>query len=121
MWRVHNYRELRVWHAACDLAVAICEVTSSFPVTEQFGFTSQMRRAAMSAAANIAEGAGRGSVADFRRFIGIASGSAFECETHVTVAQRVGLLDAETAGDLLRAVSSVKRMLFRLSKSLEDH
>jgi four helix bundle protein len=116
---VHNHKQLRVWCAARDLAVATYEATSRFPTVERFGLTSQMRRAAVSVAANLAEGAGRGSAAELKRFVRIASGSASEYETHVIVAEQVGLLQPEPARTLTDAIVSVKRMLYRLEKSLD--
>jgi four helix bundle protein len=80
--------------------------------------TNQLRRSAASISANLAEGAGRGTDRDFRRFVKIATGSAFEYETHVTLAQDVGLLEPADATNLLAEISIVKRMLHGLAQSL---
>ncbi len=94
------------------------EVTSRFPRSELFGVTSQLRRSVMSIGANLAEGAGRGSDAELRRYIRIATGSAFEYEAHVTLAQDVGLLESTDAQTLLAEIAAIKRMLHGLVRSL---
>ncbi len=82
--------------------------------------TSQLRRAAVSIAANLAEGAGRGTDRDFARFVRIAAGSASEYEAHVLVSSDVGLMPFEVAEQLLAEVASIKRMLHRLERSRSD-
>jgi len=80
--------------------------------------TSQLRRAAVSIAANVAEGAGRGADGDYRRFVQIAIGSAFECETHLTLAQDVGLIDSVEGMSLIKDIEEIKQMLHGLARSL---
>jgi four helix bundle protein len=94
--RVRHYRELKVWQAAMDLAERCYLMTKSFPKDELFGMTSQIRRAAASVPANIAEGQGRQSTKEFLRFLSIARGSLMELETHLILCQRVRLLKAWT-------------------------
>ncbi|HET9660154.1 MAG TPA: four helix bundle protein [Thermomicrobiales bacterium] len=85
--------DLIAWKNAIELAVVVYEVTKSWPRAESYGLTSQTRRAAVSVAANIAEGQGRASKKEFLHFLHIAQGSLREVETHLVVARRVGLLD----------------------------
>jgi len=73
-----TYRELICWQKAIELVKSIYKITKNFPQSEQFGLTSQLRRAAVSVPSNIAEGFGRGSNKDFRRFLDISRGSLFE-------------------------------------------
>ncbi|MFY7853311.1 MAG: four helix bundle protein, partial [Brevundimonas sp.] len=80
---VRSYRDLEVWKRAMDLAVATYELTREFPREEQFGLTSQARRAATSIAANIAEGYGRATRPAYVSFLRIAQGSLKELETHL--------------------------------------
>ena len=93
--------------------------TKPFPREEAFGQTSQIRRAAVSIPANIAEGYGRESTGSFIQFLRIAQGSQKELETHILLSQRVGLLNAESAALLLGKIESVGRMLRNLIRSLE--
>ena len=81
-----NFRELKVWEKAHLLTIDIYRITATFPKEEMYGLTSQIRRASSSIPANIAEGCGRGSDNDFRRFLQIAMGSASELEYHLLLA-----------------------------------
>ncbi|MFY9748005.1 MAG: four helix bundle protein [Acidobacteriaceae bacterium] len=85
-----SYRELIVWQRAVELSVALYELTRSFPREEIYGLTSQLRRAGVSAASNIAEGWGRGTRADYRNFLCVARGSALEVQTQLVIAGRLG-------------------------------
>lgn len=87
---IRTYRDLVAWQLGMDLVQTVYGLTNSFPKVEQFGLTSQMRRAAVSIPANIAEGFGRGRKAEFRRFLEIARGSLFELQTHAELARRLG-------------------------------
>jgi len=84
---IHSYKELIVWQRAIELVVAVYELTEEFPKEEIYGLTSQMRRAAISIAANIAEGRFRGTRKDFLQFLRIAYGSGAELETHIEIAK----------------------------------
>src|SRR5712671_6514673 len=81
--RTWHHRELDVWRSSMDLATAIYSLTKRLPNSERFGLVNQMRRAAVSVPSNIAEGAARGSSADFARFLLIARGSVAELETQL--------------------------------------
>jgi four helix bundle protein len=85
-----SYRELKVWQRAIELSVAIYKLTSDFPREELYGLTSQLRRAAVSVASNVAEGYGRGSKGEFRQFVGIARGSTSELQTQLVIAKELG-------------------------------
>jgi four helix bundle protein len=86
---IRDYRDLRVWIAAMDLAQAVYVTTAAFPRTERFGLTAQLRRAAVSVPSNIAEGQVRDSNPDFLRFLAIAAGSLAEMRTQLLVAARL--------------------------------
>lgn len=85
-----SYRELKVWQRAIELSVAVYRLTGQFPAEERFGLTSQLRRAAVSVASNIAEGYGRASRGEFRQFVGIARGSVLELQTQLVIAKELG-------------------------------
>lgn len=117
---VQSYQELEVWRRSMDLAVECYGVTRLFPRDELFGLTSQVRRAAASIPANIAEGQGRQSTKEFLNFLGIARGSLKELETHLILSTRVGLLGEEALTPLLQQTAAVGRMLNGLRRSLES-
>ncbi|MCL2834041.1 MAG: four helix bundle protein [Treponema sp.] len=95
--------------------------TKTFPREEMYGLTSQMRRAAVSVPANIAEGNGRMSRKEYLRFLSIANGSLKELETHILIAERVKLLKNEAMEQLLTQLQMVGRLLTALKKSLRPH
>src|SRR4051812_41423702 len=92
---VTNYRDLLAWQRAIDLCVEIYRLTASFPPAEAFGVTSQMRRAAVSVASNIAEGSGRRTSKDLLNFLSHSRGSLKETESLLYVAGRLSLCDPE--------------------------
>jgi four helix bundle protein len=98
---LQSYRELEVWQLGMDLVVQCYQVTRSFPKDELFGLTFQIRRAAVSVPANIAEGQGRHHTRDFLHHLSIAKGSLTELETHLMVSERVGILDKSSLQPLL--------------------
>jgi len=102
-----------------DLAAMIYALSPAMPLSERFGMTSQMQRAAASVPANIAEGYQRGSRKDYARFISIARGSLAETETFLRLAVRVGHLPADTVGPCLSLAEELSRMLTSLKKRLE--
>jgi four helix bundle protein len=115
---LRSYRELEVWNVAMDLATACYSVTKSFPKDELFGMTSQVRRAAASIPANIAEGQGREHTKEFLKHLSIARGSLKELETHLLLSQRVGLLKEPDLAPLLTLCDRVSQMLSRLRQAL---
>jgi four helix bundle protein len=115
---ITNYRDLQVWRQALDWAEAIYEATAHWPRDERFGLISQIRRATVSVASNIAEGAARRSTGEFIQFVGMARGSLAEAETQLLLAQRLGYLPQSDAQTLLGASSEISRMLVALTGSL---
>lgn len=116
---ISKYREYRVWQKAFELSLAIYKVTGSFPKHEVFGITSQMRRAATSIVANIAEGAGRKADGDFARFLTIARGSANELETFLLITQKLGYVPENQAEKLLQNCAQVLKMLTAFHRKLK--
>ncbi len=111
---MRNFRELRVWQRAFELAINIYRTTRHFPKEELYGLTSQIRRAAASIPANIAEGCGRRSQPDLARFLRIAMGSATELECHLLLARGLSLLSEQEFRDLDAELTAVKAMLSAL-------
>lgn len=116
---MNNYKELKIWQKAMDLAVRIYETTKGFPKEEIYGLTSQIRRCAVSIASNIAEGAGRNTKPDFNKFLGIANGSACELETQLIIANRVCFIDESTLNGLRQEINEIQKMNWSLKKSLK--
>ncbi len=115
-----DFRELKVWEKAHQLTLAAYQATTAFPKEELYGLTSQMRRCAASIPTNIAEGCGRGSDDDFRRFLQIAMGSASELEYHVLLAHDLGYLGTADYDRLSDAIIEVKRMLASLITKIKN-
>jgi four helix bundle protein len=113
-----RFEKLDVWRRAGRHAGNIYHATKQFPSDERFGLTSQMRRAAVSVAANIAEGSSRASDTDFARFIEIAYGSLMELVSHANIAKLHGLLTAEAYDEIYRESEELSKMLSGLRSSL---
>ncbi|HEY5475070.1 MAG TPA: four helix bundle protein [Tepidiformaceae bacterium] len=111
------FEELRAWQAAHALTLAIYRATASLPTHENYGLTSQLRRAATSIGSNIVEGSARGD-AEFHQFLRISLGSAAEVEYQLLLARDLGYLDAETQGALANDLGSLKRMLVTFMKTV---
>lgn len=118
---MRNFRLLDVWKKGHELTLDIYRLTAAFPNAERFGLTSQLQRAAASIGANLAEGCGRDTGAEFHRFVQIASGSACEVENHLLLAADLGLLETTTCERLNDNVNEVKRMLVGLARSLANN
>ncbi|OON70868.1 four helix bundle protein [Hymenobacter sp. CRA2] len=116
----HRFKELKVWQKAMEAAQLTYEQCAGFPGDERFGLTSQMRRAAVSIPSNIAEGAGRNSRLEFRQFLAIATGSAYELETQFLLAQTIGYVSADSAQAMSQRLDELQRMLYGLHQSLGD-
>ncbi len=113
-----NFEKLDCWQHAIEFADIVYELTGSFPGDERFGLTNQMRRAAVSASSNIAEGSSRSSKVDFARFIEIATGSVFEVVSQSFIARRRGFITEENFARVYAAAERQGRMLSGLRNSL---
>jgi four helix bundle protein len=115
----NTYKDLLVWQQAKTLAVAVYRATEQFPRSESFGLTSQMRRAAVSVASNIAEGQGRGSKPDFAKFLCMARGSLLELQTQLEIAAELTLGNPEELMKLNESCYRVLGLLNRLLKAID--
>jgi four helix bundle protein len=116
---VRDHRKLEAYQVADDLAVAVYGVVKKFPSHERFGLSLQLRRAAVSAAANIVEGSARPTSADYARFVSIAYASACEVQYEIDLADRLGYLGAE-AEALRQKAASATRLLYRLATAVKS-
>ena len=117
---INSYRDLKVWQDAMTLAEACYRETRGFPREELFGLTSQIRRAASSIAANIAEGHGRETSGSFVQSLRISQGSLKELETHLILSGRIGLLRTSHIDPLLGRCEELGKMLRSLIRSLQQ-
>jgi len=113
-----DFRSLDVWKKSHELVLAIYRVTAAFPKNELYGLISQIRRAAASIPANIAEGCGRTGDAELARFLTIAMGSASELEYHLLLSRDLNFLTVDTHETLTTQTVEIKRMLTSLIQKL---
>lgn len=115
---LRNYRDLIVWQKAMQLVEHVYRASSNLPKEEIYGLTSQIRRACVSIASNIAEGEGRRSQKEFSRFLSIAHGSLRELETQILIAGRLHYFDSKRVSVLMRETEEVGRLLNGLINSI---
>lgn len=115
---MHDFRRLNVWERSRRLAIELHVVTRSFPRSDRGVVSSQLRRAALSVPANIAEGCGKASRKEAIRFFEIASGSAKETENHIQISGDLGYLSADATQSLTESVVVIQRMLRSLINNL---
>jgi len=115
---VKTYRDLLIWQKSIELVVDIYKGIEPFPNFEEYGLKSQMRRCSISIASNIAEGFGRRSNKDFRRFIDIAIGSLFELQTQLEICKRLDYLNDEQFSIYFEQTREIERMIVAFRKTL---
>jgi len=118
---MRDHRKLRCFELADSLVLAVYTATKSFPKEEQYGLTSQLRRAAISVASNIVEGCARHSQADYIRFLDMAFGSAREVGYQLTIAERLGYLPAAITTELALQADEPAQVLAGLLRSLRSN
>jgi len=116
---VEDFKDLVVWTKAHHLTLAVYKQARTFPKEEMYGLTSQVRRASASIGANIAEGCGRRSDAEMKRFLQIARGSANELECHLLLAKDLQFLGSDEFRSLEEKILEVQRMLASLVQRLQ--
>ena len=115
---MQDFRRLVVWSRARRLTAMVYRASERWPVRERYGLTAQMRRAAVSVTANIAEGCGRHSDRELAAFLQIAMGSLSELECLLVIARDIAIIDAESHGDLAAPLKELQRMLASLIRRL---
>jgi four helix bundle protein len=116
---ITGFRDLIAWQRAYALCKVIYQTTASFPAEEKFGLVTQMRRGAVSVPSNIAEGYGRGSRADYVRFLKVARGALYELDTQVGLSIDLGFLGSERAESVRGALIETNQVLAGLIRSLD--
>ncbi len=115
---MRDYKKMTVWQKSYTLGISLCKVTQGFPKEEAYGLTSQLRRAAVSIASNIAEGSRRSTDKDFRSFLYIAFGSGAELEVQILFAKDLGYVNEKEANQLLVNLEEIMKMLNAFIKTL---
>ena len=116
----HKYRDLIVWQKSMDLVMLIYKLTLSFPESEKYGLTSQMRRCAISIPSNIAEGSRRDSKKDFRKFILISFGSGAELETQLEISVNLKYISKNETTKCINLLEEIMKMLNKLQTTLKE-
>lgn len=117
--KMHKFKELKVWQKGRQLVKEAYLASKIFPKEETYGITSQVRRCVVSIPANIAEGCGRNSNADFNRFLDIANGSAFELETLLILCSDLEFLSESEFLKLDSQLQEIQKMIYNFKKSLK--
>jgi four helix bundle protein len=115
---MRDFRNIKAWEKSHSLTLGIYKATTKFPSHEQFGLTAQVRRASVSIPSNIAEGCGRNTENELKRFLEIALGSASEVEYQLLLARDLHYLDSATYTELSNQVIEVKKMLSAYTRSV---
>lgn len=115
---MHNYRELKIWQNAIDLSEKIYSITKLFPDDEKFGLISQLKRASVSVASNIAEGTSRNSDKEFNYFLSMSLGSLFEMETQLEIAYRISYVSNEVLLEINNEIKQLIKMIMNFRKSV---
>lgn len=116
-----DFRKLNVWLESMELVKAVYTATKGFPESKKFGLISQIKRSAISIPSNIAEGCGRGSQVELKRFLEISLGSSFELETQLILSNNLELLNSTESDELLKALSQIQKKINSLiNKIIND-
>lgn len=116
--KIRSFRDLNIWKDAINLVKLIYEITKTFPNSEIYGLTSQIRRAAVSVPSNIAEGHIRKHTAEFRHFLYIALGSLAELETQIVITKELGYVDDDTGEQLIGKIEVIGKQIRSLISKL---
>lgn len=115
---MEDYKELRVWQLSIELAKLVYEIADLFPEKEKYGLRSQLTRAVVSVASNIAEGSRRQSTKDLLNFLSISLGSLAEVETQLIIAIEVGLIPHDACNESFEKINHIARSIDKLKQSL---
>lgn len=119
MSNIKSYRDLIIWQKAVVLVTKIYTVTGTFPSSEIYGLTNQLRRCAVSIPSNVAEGYGRNSTADYKRFLQIAVGSLYELQTQVEIAFNLTYVSKDQYDELTGLSTEIDKMIYSIIQKLK--
>ncbi|MCA0425849.1 MAG: four helix bundle protein [Bacteroidetes bacterium] len=115
-----DFRKYAIWKDSIQLTKSIYLLVASFPKEERFGLSSQLIRAATSIPSNIAEGCSRSSESDFKRYLEIALGSAYEVETQLVISSEIGLLEKDRLNELIGDLQIIQKQILQLIHKIEN-
>ena len=117
---MHKIEELKIWKKSIKLTELVYEITLALPSNEKYGLISQIKRSSVSIPSNIAEGAGRNSIKEFKHFLSIANGSAYELQTQLILTTVLNLISKDKIQPVLDLIKEVQKMNYSFQKSLES-
>ena len=117
---MQNFKELHIWQESMELVKEIYIITSAYPEAEKFGLVQQMRRAAVSIPSNIAEGAGRNSLLEFKRFLTISISSSNELETQLGISEMMDFIEEDVSKELQHKINILRKRVYSCIKAI-DH
>lgn len=115
---MHKIEDLKIWQKAIELAKQVYIIAAQLPENEKFGLTTQIKRSAVSISSNIAEGAGRNTNNEFKHFLGIANGSAFELQTQLILVTELNLISKENIKPVIDLCIEIQKMNYAFQKKL---
>lgn len=116
---MHKIEELKIWEKSIKLTMLVYQLITALPSNEKYGLFSQIKRSSVSIPSNIAKGAGRNSNKEFKHFLSIANGSAYELHTQLILTIELGLIAKEKVQPVLDLITEVQKMNYSFQKSLE--
>src|SRR5688500_2553326 len=118
---MNKLEDLIIWKKSIELSVEVYKYTEGFPKQEQYGLTSQIRRAAVSIPSNISEGAGRDSNSQFSHFLNISNGSPNELKTQIIIAERLNYISTPNKPYLIERITEIQRIINSFKSKLSNH
>ena len=116
--KIKNFRNLKIWQRGIELVKEVYKITKNFPKEEQYGLSSQMRRAAVSIPSNVAEGFRRRYNKEYKQFLNISLGSSAELETQIVIAKELEYIEGNKEKEVIELIDHICRMISNLIKKL---
>ena len=116
--KIKSFRDLKIWQKGIELVKEVYKITKNFPKEEQYGLSSQMRRAAVSIPSNVAEGFRRRHNKEYKQFLNISLGSSAELETQIVIAKELEYIEGSKEKELVELIDHISRMISNLIKKL---
>lgn len=117
----HRFKDIQAWQKARELVTLVYKLTGNFPIEEKYALTSQIKRAVVSIASNIAEGSGRNTNTDFAHFLDMAIGSAFELESDLLIAFDLNFINSDELERISTALDEVQKLIVGFQKHIRNN